>query len=171
MCAAAAILIVITVEMEKKDMDWIEILPPRSQDFHGFTVLFTEEAKLFLGRLVREFDKEVEEILRNRKLIKLQFDQSENLPTFQTSLARSDSTWKIAPLPKRLLKRHLDLGDVSPADTERFSECLRQDVDGIQTDFDDGHSPTWHNQVQGWPCRWTQLRDVPTMENWRRLLY
>jgi hypothetical protein len=87
---------------------------------------------------------------------------------------------QVAALPHRLARRHLDLGDVSPADSDRFLACLNQvihthlgdaivalslslhrrinylsynmsqDVDGIQTDFDDGHCPTWHNQLQGW---------------------
>jgi len=154
--------------MEKQEIALLEIVPPASKDFHAFTVLFTDEARRFLGRLVNEFDRDIEDILRKRKIIKLQFDQSENLPTFQTSSARSDPTWKISPLPTRLQKRHLDLGDVSPAETERFSECLKQDVDGIQTDFDDGHCPTWHNQLQGWYNIYRhvhgQLEDVPRME-------
>jgi len=149
-------------------MTLLDISPPRSEDFHAFTVLFTEEVKDFLGKLVQEFDKEVDDILRQRKLLKLRYDSDGNLPVFKPSMARSDTTWKIASLPKRLRKRHLDLGDVSPADTERFTECLRQDVDGIQTDFDDGHCPTWHNQIQGWYNIYRhvhgQLDGVPAME-------
>lgn len=149
-------------------MALLDISPPCSEDFHAFEVLFTEEARLFLGKLVHEFDNEVEDVLRHRKILKLKYDQAGNLPTFKTSPARSDPSWKIAALPKRLLKRHLDLGDVSPAGTERFSECLRQDVDGIQTDFDDGHCPTWHNQLQGWYNIYRhvhgQLDGVPSME-------
>jgi len=126
------------------------ISPPISEDFHAFNVLFSDEARLFLTELVEEFDKDIEDILRQRKILKLEYDQSGKLPTFKSSSPRSDPSWKVAPLPPRLQKRHLDLGDVSPADTERFSACLRQDVDGIQTDFDDGHCPTWHNQILGW---------------------
>ena len=33
---------------------------------------------------------------------------------------------QVAPLPPRLHCRHLDLGDVSPALTERFIQCLQQ---------------------------------------------
>lgn len=43
--------------------------------------------------------------------------------------------------------RHLDLGDVSAANAAHFSAALESDVQGIQVDFDDGHCPTWRNQL------------------------
>lgn len=52
-------------------------------------------------------------------------------------------------LAKRLRNRSLDLGDVSPSNLEHFSTALRTDVQGIQVDFDDGHCPTWKNQIIG----------------------
>ena len=88
----------------------LDVTPPRSEDFHAFQVLFSELAKEFLCRLVSEFDKEVDQILRERKLKKLTYDNTERLPDFKTSSARSDKSWKIDPLPKRLRQRHLDLG-------------------------------------------------------------
>ena len=42
------------------------------------------------------------------------------------------------------------MGDVSPADYERFSSALQADVDGVQVDFDDGHCPSWSNNIRGW---------------------
>lgn len=55
----------------------------------------------------------------------------------------------MAPVPGRLACRSLDLGDVSPSNTEKFKEALQCDVNGIQTDFDDGHCPTWRAQLRG----------------------
>lgn len=43
----------------------------------------------------------------------------------------------------------MDLGDVSPTNFEHFSSALRANVQGIQVDFDDGHCPTWKNQILG----------------------
>merc|ERR1719427_2431587 len=96
-------------------------------------------------------------MLRQRGLRKLQCDEEGTLPTFPDTQARRDNKWKVSPLPRRLARRHIDLGDVSPSDTSRFLTCLNQDVDGIQTDFDDGHCPTWRNQLQGW---WNVYRHV-----------
>ena len=50
---------------------------------------------------------------------------------------------------ERLQNRHLDLGDVSPSDFSHFTAALRSPVQGIQVDFDDGHCPTWRNQILG----------------------
>lgn len=46
--------------------------------------------------------------------------------------------------------RHLDLGDVSASNTVHFVNALNSDVQGIQVDFDDGHCPTWKNQLQAY---------------------
>ena len=46
------------------------------------------------------------------------------LPTPDSPTATN--TPQISPLPPRLHRRHLDLGDVSPADTDRFLESLKQ---------------------------------------------
>lgn len=43
--------------------------------------------------------------------------------------------------------RHLDLGDVSASNAAHFTAALNADVQGIQVDFDDGHCPTWRNQL------------------------
>lgn len=43
--------------------------------------------------------------------------------------------------------RHLDLGDVSASNTAHFVSALNEDVQGVQVDFDDGHCPTWRNQL------------------------
>lgn len=39
------------------------------------------------------------------------------------------------------------MGDVSASNTAHFVEALNADVQGIQVDFDDGHCPTWQNQL------------------------
>lgn len=41
------------------------------------------------------------------------------------------------------------MADVSPSNLEHFSGALCADVQGIQVDFDDGHCPTWRNQITG----------------------
>lgn len=42
------------------------------------------------------------------------------------------------------------MGDVSPANTAHFVDALNCDAQGVQVDFDDGHCPTWKNQIQGY---------------------
>ena len=54
------------------------------------------------------------------------------LPSFRQSAARADPAWRVAPLPPRLRRRNVDVGDVSPADTQRLTAALEADVDGVQ---------------------------------------
>jgi malate synthase len=41
------------------------------------------------------------------------------------------------------------LGDISPSRTDLLIGAMNSDVQGIQVDFDDGHCPSWRNQLQG----------------------
>lgn len=135
----------------------LTVSAPRNEDREAWDCLFSLPCRDFLTRLLLRWEPEVEQILLDRRIKKCLYDKETSLPDFPASVPRQDQQWKVSPLPKRLLRRHLDLGDVSPSETERFLQCLQQDVDGIQTDFDDGHCPTWHNQIQGW---WNIYRHV-----------
>jgi hypothetical protein len=54
------------------------------------------------------------------------------MPQFLNSEVRRHKDWKVAHVPERLQNRHLDLGDVNPANTEHFTQSLMADVQGIQ---------------------------------------
>ena len=112
--------------------------------------IFTEDAKEFLSKLITRFDKDVSDLLCNRRRTKIEYNVSGKLPCFKQSAAAEDKTWRISPVPPRLRQRHLDVGDVSPADGHKLRAALQADVDGIQVDFDDGHCPSWTNQLRGW---------------------
>ena len=112
--------------------------------------IFTEEAKEFLRKLITRFDKDVADLLCNRRKTKIEYNVSGKLPSFKQSAAAEDKSWGISPVPPRLRQRHLDVGDVSPADGHKLRTALQADVDGIQVDFDDGHCPSWSNQLRGW---------------------
>ncbi|XP_037071121.1 malate synthase-like, partial [Pollicipes pollicipes] len=72
------------------------------------------------------------------------------LPTFAAQSAELQAGWTVAPLPAGLRDRRLDLGDVTPADLARLTLALNTPASGVQVDFDDGHCPTWRNQMLGW---------------------
>jgi len=109
--------------------------------------LFTEECIQFLISLVRKFESRVDEVFRHRVLNRCAIERGV-VPNF-SSHNSSNSDWKIDPIPKRLTNRKLDLGDISPSCTALLSEALNTKVQGIQVDFDDGHCPSWRNQLQG----------------------
>ncbi|XP_053675722.1 malate synthase-like [Anopheles nili] len=123
----------------------IESAPHRLEA--AYKEIFTDGALQFLGELVSKFDPEIEELLQNRCRRRLLLDEGKWKPRFQNDSETLE--WSIDKLPERLRNRKLDLGDVSPANTVHFVDCLYANVQGIQVDFDDGHCPTWRNTVQG----------------------
>ncbi|KAK2548619.1 Malate synthase [Acropora cervicornis] len=89
-------------------------------------------------------------MLKQRTKRKMDLNSSGELPSFLThSPEVQDETWKVSPVPQRLQCRTVDLGDISPANTELFKRALKSSACGIQTDFDDGHCPSWSNQLLG----------------------
>ncbi|XP_078066636.1 malate synthase-like [Mustelus asterias] len=145
----------------------VELEPPPPSLKEEFQTLLTPEAIQFLAELVSTFDANVDEILRSRIIAKLDLDRRCGIPEFlpQTSHIREDQSWRVQPVPWRLQNRHVDLGDVSPANTEHFIRALRSSAQGIQTDFDDGHCPTYFNQIRGlsnvYKAVHNQFPDIP----------
>ena len=72
-------------------------------------------------------------MLRYRSIRKLTLHDSGELPFFQPqSVEVRDKTWRVAPVPSRLQCRAVDIGDISPADTEMFMKALNSPACGIQ---------------------------------------
>lgn len=72
-------------------------------------------------------------MLRYRTIRKLQLNDSGELPFFQPqSTEVRDKSWKVSHVPPRLQCRIVDLGDISPANTELFTKALNSSACGIQ---------------------------------------
>lgn len=65
---------------------------------------------------------------------KAHIDLSGELPDFPESSApkSGEPEWRVKPVPPRLQRRHVDIGDLAPCDTERFIKALRTPAQGIQ---------------------------------------
>lgn len=129
----------------------IEVSPPPSGLEAEYKTLCTTDSLLFLHELISTFDQEVDKVLRLRVSRKAHLDLSGDLPNFQesTSNIRRDPSWRVLPVPPRLQKRHVDIGDLAPCDTQRFIKALLSPAQGIQVDFDDGNCPMFFNQIKG----------------------
>ncbi|KAM6923501.1 malate synthase-like [Xenentodon cancila] len=129
----------------------MELSPPPPGLEAEHATLFSTGALHFLHELISTFDDEVDQILELRVSRKVHLDLSGDLPDFLESTAhiRTDPTWKVLPVPQRLRRRHVDIGDMAPCDTQRFIKSLQSSAQGIQVDFDDGNCPTFHNQIKG----------------------
>ncbi|XP_063232277.1 uncharacterized protein LOC134536486 [Bacillus rossius redtenbacheri] len=118
--------------------------PPGLEAAHA--ALFTRGAVDYLCELVAAFDRRADELQTARLARRCAARGEAWLPTFREPPA---GDWRVAALPPRLRDRRLDLGDVSPADEAHLVAALRAQVSGVQVDLDDGHCPTWRNQLGG----------------------
>ncbi|XP_077290780.1 uncharacterized protein LOC143914439 [Arctopsyche grandis] len=101
-----------------------------------------EEASTF-------FDSKINSLYTDRTKRKALYANHNTLPNFNINSNAKRTEWKIKPLPPRLKCRHIEIGDVSPSNTAHFVDALNSDAQSVQVDFDDGHCPTWKNQIQG----------------------
>ncbi len=65
-------------------------------------------------------------MFQQRKERRIRAQLFNELPKFsaKTKHIRDDPTWKIDPLPAILQDRRVDIGDVSPSETEFFLKAL-----------------------------------------------
>ncbi|XP_033829380.1 malate synthase-like [Periophthalmus magnuspinnatus] len=144
-----------------------DLSPPPSDLKTEFEALFTSDCLHFLHQLISTFEEEVDEVLCLRMSTKAHLDQTGELPGFRQDTAhiRSDPDWTVLPVPARLQKRHVDIGDLAPCDSQLFIKALQSPAQGIQVDFDDGNCPTFHNQIKGihnvWKAVHSQFPNVP----------
>ncbi|XP_071060638.1 malate synthase-like isoform X3 [Pseudochaenichthys georgianus] len=129
----------------------MELSPPPSCLKAEYETIFTTDSLLFLHELISTFDEEVDQVLKLRVSRKAHLDLSGDLPSFleSSSHIRRDPAWRVLPVPPRLQRRHVDIGDLAPCDTQRFIQALQSPAQGIQVDFDDGNCPTYYNQIKG----------------------
>ncbi|TSO15268.1 Malate synthase, glyoxysomal [Bagarius yarrelli] len=145
----------------------VEVETPPSGLQTEFKTLFSPDALQFLSDLCSRFQPEVDKVLRMRILRKVQLDLTGELPGYleDTAHIRSDPSWRVSPVPVRLQCRHVDIGDLSPCDTQRLTQALKSTAQGIQVDFDDGNCPTYYNQIKGiynvYKVVHSQFPDVP----------
>uniref|UniRef100_A0A3Q1BXM4 malate synthase n=1 Tax=Amphiprion ocellaris TaxID=80972 RepID=A0A3Q1BXM4_AMPOC len=127
----------------------MELSPPPPGLEAEYATLFTPDSLHFLHELISTFNEEVDQVGELKRTLKAHLDLSGDLPNFleSTSPIRRDPAWKVLPVPRRLQKRHVDVGDLAPCDTQRFIKALQSPAQGIQVDFDDGNCPTYYNQI------------------------
>ena len=111
--------------------------------------VFTPDAVAFVASMCRTFDGQISEMLRRREEKDAQL-AGNVLPGFlphTTHIKRG--SWKISPLPARLMDRRVDIGDVATHDARALLAALNSGAQGVQADFDDGHCPTWERTILG----------------------
>ncbi len=126
------------------DHPGVEIFAPVPDDY---AEILTPDALDFLARLARRFESTRQELLQRRALRQQEIDAGK-LPAFRPETrAIREQDWTVAPIPKDLMDRRVEI--TGPVDRKMIINALNSGANVYMADFEDSHSPTWANNLQG----------------------
>jgi malate synthase len=119
----------------------------RGEASHHHARVLSPEAISFLAKLFSRFESRRQELLRKRVERQRQLD-SGALPDFlpETKEIRQ-SDWKVAPIPEDLQNRRVEI--TGPVDRKMLINALNSGANVYMADFEDSHTPTWENNLDG----------------------
>jgi malate synthase len=113
----------------------------------GFETILTVPALELVAKLHRAFEPRRQELLAARVERAKKLDAGEKLDFLADTQPIRDGDWKIAPIPKALQLRRVEI--TGPVDAKMVINAFNSGADSYMTDFEDANSPSWENQVQG----------------------
>ena len=113
----------------------------------GFETILTEPALELVAKLHRAFESRRRELLNARAERVRRLDAGERPDFLEETRAVREGDWKIAPLPKDLECRRVEI--TGPVDRKMIINALNSGADSYMTDFEDSNTPNWHNQITG----------------------
>jgi malate synthase len=112
-----------------------------------FERILTPEALAFVAALEDAFGERRHTLLRQRETRQVRLDTGE-MPDFLPETAEiRQADWKVAPIPTDLKDRRVEI--TGPVDRKMVINALNSGANMYMADFEDSHSPTWFDTVQG----------------------
>jgi malate synthase len=109
--------------------------------------ILSPEARTFLTDLARKFEPRRQELLAQRRARQQEIDAGE-MPDFLPETAEiRKAEWKVAPIPADLMDRRVEI--TGPVDRKMIINALNSGANVFMADFEDSHSPTWLNNLEG----------------------
>ena len=113
----------------------------------GDAEILTGGARDFLARLARAFEARRRELLAQRRSRQQELFDG-RLPDFlPETRAIREADWTVAPIPPDLLDRRVEI--TGPVDRKMIINALNSGASVYMADFEDSHSPTWRNTIEG----------------------
>ncbi|HLL05352.1 MAG TPA: malate synthase A [Myxococcaceae bacterium] len=112
-----------------------------------FARVLTPEAVQFVVKLARTFGARREALLAHRQERQAAFMSGERPQFLPETKAIREGDWKVAPLPKDLLDRRVEI--TGPVERKMIINALNSGANVFMADFEDANSPTWDNVVRG----------------------
>ena len=113
----------------------------------GFEDILTLPALELVAKLHRAFEPRRRQLLAARAERSRRLDAGERPDFLAETKHIRDGDWKIAPIPKPLHCRRVEI--TGPVDAKMVINAYNSGADSYMTDFEDSNSPLWSNQVQG----------------------
>ncbi len=129
----------------------------------AFAEILTPEALALVAKLHRAFQPRRKALLAARAERVKRLDAGER-PDFlaETKHIREDASWKVAPLPKALECRRVEI--TGPVEAKMVINAFNSGADSYMTDFEDSNAPSWSNQIQGQINLKAAIRRTLTLE-------
>lgn len=119
----------------------------RAEVSPAFSEILTPEALALVAKLHRRFEARRQELLAKRVERVARLDAGERPDFLAETKSVRDGDWTIAPLPKDLLCRRVEI--TGPVDRKMVINALNSGADSFMADFEDSNTPNWMNQIQG----------------------
>lgn len=113
----------------------------------GFETILTRDALELVASLHRTFAPRRRALLEERVERTKRLDAGERPDFLAHTQSIRDGDWKIAPLPKDLACRRVEI--TGPVERKMIINALNSGADAYMTDFEDSNTPNWHNQITG----------------------
>lgn len=113
----------------------------------GFEQVLTPQALALVAKLHRAFEPRRQALLAARVERQKALDAGVKPDSLPETKAVREGEWKIAPLPKALECRRVEI--TGPVERKMIINALNSGADSYMTDFEDSNTPNWFNQIQG----------------------
>jgi len=127
-------------------------MPPKGVELKGpveteFQNILSDGALDFLASLARKFEPSRAELLQKRVVRQKEINAGK-LPDFlpETKKIR-ESEWTVARIPADLVERKVEI--TGPVDRKMIINALNSGASVFMADFEDSHTPTWRNNLEG----------------------
>lgn len=128
-----------------------------------FDKILTSDAIEFVAALERKFGTERQRILAKRAIAQAKLDAGWR-PSFPAETkAIRESDWTVAPLPKDLLDRRVEI--TGPTDRKMVINALNSGANVFMADFEDANTPSWENLIDGQINLYDAVRRAITFED------
>ena len=127
-----------------RTIEGVEFVAPMKERYEE---ILTPEAVAFVVGLQRAFNGRRKTLLEARRERQKRLDDGERPDFLNTTKHIRESEWTVAPLPKDLLDRRVEI--TGPVDRKMIINALNSGAKVFMADFEDSTTPTWDNVIDG----------------------